>query len=66
MSIPLVPATAHPGETAIVRGAGKEQRVLLPHHDTAIEADDHLIIFIPHKRQVRAVERLFQVSATFL
>jgi trk system potassium uptake protein TrkA len=51
---------------AIVRGDGKAQRVLLPHHDTVIEADDHLIIFIPHKRQVRDVERLFQVSATFL
>lgn len=51
---------------AVVRGDGKEQRVLLPHHDTVIEADDHLIIFIPHKRQVRDVERLFQVSATFL
>jgi trk system potassium uptake protein TrkA len=51
---------------AIVRGQGKEQRVLLPHHDTVIEADDHLIIFIPQKRQVRDVERLFQVSATFL
>lgn len=51
---------------AIVRGAGKEQQVLMPHHDTMIETDDHLVIFIPHKRQVREVERLFQVSATFL
>jgi len=51
---------------AIVRGAGKEQQVLMPHHDTMIEANDHLVIFIPHKRQVRDVERLFQVSATFL
>jgi trk system potassium uptake protein TrkA len=51
---------------AIVRGEGREQRVLMPHHDTLIEANDHLVIFIPHKRQVRDVERLFQVSATFL
>ena len=51
---------------AIIRGEGREQRVLLPHHDTMIESDDHLVIFIPQKRQVRAVERLFQVSATFL
>ena len=51
---------------AIVRGEGKAQKVLMPHHDTAIEADDHLVIFIPHKRQVREVERLFQVSATFM
>jgi trk system potassium uptake protein TrkA len=51
---------------AIVRGEGRDQQVLMPHHDTVIEADDHLVIFIPHKRQVREVERLFQVSATFL
>lgn len=51
---------------AIVRGADGDQQVLMPHHDTVIEADDHLVIFIPQKRQVRAVEKLFQVSATFL
>ena len=27
--------------------------------------DDHIILFIPNKRDVRAVEKLFQVSATF-
>ncbi|MDB5752019.1 MAG: trkA [Ramlibacter sp.] len=51
---------------AIVRAKGSEQEVLMPHHDTLIESDDHLVIFIPHKRQVRDVERLFQVSATFM
>jgi trk system potassium uptake protein TrkA len=51
---------------AIVRGAGREQQVLMPHHDTVIETDDHLVIFLPNKRQVRDVERLFQVSATFM
>ena len=40
-------------------------RVRVRKGDTLIEADDHLILFIPHKRQVREVERLFQVSATF-
>lgn len=49
----------------IVRGEGRRQIVLIPHHDTEIETDDHLIIFIPNRRQVREVERLFQVSATF-
>lgn len=51
---------------AIVRGSGRDAQVLMPHHDTLIETDDHIIIFIPHKRLVREVERLFQVSATFL
>ena len=51
---------------AIVRGEGRDQKVLMPQHDVLIEANDHLVMFIPHKRQVREVERLFQVSATFL
>ncbi|WP_374665953.1 Trk system potassium transporter TrkA [Ramlibacter sp.] len=50
---------------AIVRGQGDDPQVLMPFHDTQIETDDHLIIFIPSKRQVREVEKLFQVSATF-
>jgi trk system potassium uptake protein TrkA len=57
---------------AIVRGAvdaaagvdGRE--VIIPHHDTRIEADDHVIVFVPRKRMVREVEKLFQVGATFL
>ncbi|HYF16407.1 MAG TPA: Trk system potassium transporter TrkA, partial [Ramlibacter sp.] len=50
---------------AVVRGEGDAQRVLMPSPETRIESDDHLIIFIPNKRLVREVERLFQVSATF-
>ena len=50
---------------AIVRGEGRDSKVLMPHHDTLIEADDHIIVFIPNKRYVRDVEKLFQVSATF-
>jgi trk system potassium uptake protein TrkA len=50
---------------AIVRGEGRHAHVLMPHHDTLIEADDHIIMFIPNKRDVRAVEKLFQVGATF-
>lgn len=50
---------------ALVRGKGRDSEVLMPHHDTVIETDDHIIIFIPNKRQVREVEKLFQVSATF-
>lgn len=50
---------------AIVRGEGRNSEVLMPHHDLLIEAGDHIIIFIPNKRLVREVEKLFQVSATF-
>jgi trk system potassium uptake protein TrkA len=50
---------------AIVRGAGDAAQVIIPHHDTVVETDDHLVVFLPRKRMVRDVEKLFQVSATY-
>lgn len=54
---------------AIVRGlqAGDDVRpqVIMAHHDTVIEPLDHVIVFVPRRRSIRAVERLFQVNATF-
>ena len=50
---------------AIVRGEGRDSQVMMPHHDTVIQSNDHIIIFIPDKRSVRQVEKLFQVGATF-
>jgi trk system potassium uptake protein TrkA len=47
---------------AIVRG----EEVLMAHHDTVIEANDHVILFVVDKRHIPEVERLFQVSFTFL
>jgi trk system potassium uptake protein TrkA len=41
-------------------------QVIIPHHDTVIEPDDHVIVFCMRKRQVAEVEKLFQVSAGFL
>ena len=51
--------------TRLVRGEGRGCEVLMPHHDTVIAENDHVIFFLPHKRMVRDVERLFQVGATF-
>ena len=48
-----------------MRGEGRNSQVLMPHHDAVIETDDHIIIFIPNKRLVREVEKLFLVGATF-
>jgi trk system potassium uptake protein TrkA len=31
----------------------------MAHHDTVIQADDHVIIFLADRRHVEAVERLF-------
>ncbi len=47
---------------AIVRG----DEVIIVHHDTVIEAEDHIIIFLIDKKLVAEVERLFQVGITFL
>ena len=41
-------------------------RVIIAHHDTLVLPHDHVIIFVPRKRLVREVEKLFQVSATFM
>ncbi|MCU7813861.1 MAG: Trk system potassium transporter TrkA [Candidatus Thiodiazotropha sp. (ex Lucinoma kastoroae)] len=47
---------------AIVRG----EEVLIAHHDTIIERDDHVILFLVDKGKIREVEKLFQVGVTFL
>jgi trk system potassium uptake protein TrkA len=53
-----------PGTTigAVVRG----DEVVICHHDTVIEAEDHAILFLVDKRRIHEVEELFQVSVTFL
>ena len=40
--------------------------VIIPHHDTVIESDDHVIVFCTRKREVTQVEKLFQVGFHFL
>jgi trk system potassium uptake protein TrkA len=32
----------------------------MAHHDTVVEADDHVIVFLTDRRHVEAVEKLFQ------
>lgn len=51
---------------AIVRGKGDGARVLMAHHDTVIEAEDHVIVFVTNKRMIPKVEKLFEVGAGFL
>jgi trk system potassium uptake protein TrkA len=46
---------------AIVRG----EEVIIAHHDTVIDIDDHVILFLADKKCIREVERLFQVGVTF-
>jgi trk system potassium uptake protein TrkA len=59
---------------AIVRGlpaagaAALQQpvKVIMAHHDTRIEAGDHVIVFVVSKSLVPKVEKLFQVGYAFL
>ena len=43
----------------------REPQVIIPRSSTVIESNDHVVFFLPHKRLVRDVEKLFRVSATF-
>jgi trk system potassium uptake protein TrkA len=40
---------------AIARG----DEVIMAHHDTVIQADDHVIVFLADRRHVEQVEKLF-------
>ena len=47
--------------SAIVRG----EEVIIAHHDTVIESEDHVILFLTNKKKIAAVEKLFQVGFTY-
>ena len=47
--------------SAIVRG----KDVIIAHHDTVIESEDHVILFLTNKKKIAAVEKLFQVGITY-
>lgn len=52
-------------EDSSIEEKGKAQ-VIIAHHDTVIESNDHVILFVINKKMIRQIERLFQVSASFL
>jgi trk system potassium uptake protein len=44
---------------AVIVALVRSERVLIAHHDTQIEPEDHIIMFLSDRRQVDAVQRLF-------
>jgi trk system potassium uptake protein TrkA len=44
----------------------RKDEVIIPHHDTVIEPEDHVILFVIDKQHIHDVERLFQVKVTFV
>jgi trk system potassium uptake protein TrkA len=47
---------------ALVRG----DKVIIAHHDTVIETDDHVILFMTDRRKIEKLENLFQVGVSFI
>ncbi|MBI4205463.1 MAG: Trk system potassium transporter TrkA [Betaproteobacteria bacterium] len=51
------------------KGDGKpvyDDKVIIAHHDTVIETDDHVIVFVVNKRMISKIEKLFQVDVGFI
>ena len=52
---------------AIVRAGrgGGASEVIMAHHDTVIQSEDHVIVFVTNPRILPKVEKLFQVGVGF-
>lgn len=44
----------------------RDEEVIIAHHDTVIEAEDHVILFVVNKKHTKELETLFQVGVGFL
>ena len=60
-AIEQIPLPAGTSISAIIRGG----KVMQAHHDTVVETDDHIILFITDRRHTDEVERLFQEAVKF-
>mgnify|MGYP001829090862 FL=1 len=54
-----------PKGTAIV-SLVRDDQVIIAHHDTVIETDDHVILFMTDRRKIERLEQLFQVGVSFV
>lgn len=59
-----LPAAESEGEKDAA--SGRDARVLIAHHDTMIEPEDHVIVFVINRKMIHQVEKLFQVGVGFL
>ncbi|MDX1507096.1 MAG: Trk system potassium transporter TrkA [Woeseiaceae bacterium] len=44
----------------------RDDQVRIAHHDTVIETDDHVILFMTDRRKIEQIEKLFQVGVSFV
>lgn len=49
----------------LIRGNDENALVLMGDKDTVIEAEDHVIVFVPSKKLIPKIERLFTVNVGF-
>ena len=54
-----------PRGSAIVAIVRNDQ-VIIAHHDTVVETDDHVILFLTDRRKIENIEKLFQVGVSFV
>jgi trk system potassium uptake protein TrkA len=59
-----LPQGATIGAIVRERGNGRSD-VVMAHHDTVIEPEDHVIVFVANKKLIPKVEKLFQVGVGF-
>jgi trk system potassium uptake protein len=52
--------------SVVIGAIVRKEKVIVVHHDTMIMEHDHVILVVTDKRHVTDVEKLFQVSFTFL
>jgi len=50
---------------ATIGAVVRNKAVVIAHHDTVIEENDHVIVFVVDKKILKKVEKLFQVSIGF-
>ena len=50
---------------AIIRYQNDETKVLMARKDVEIEAEDHVIVFVPNKKLIHEIEQLFAVNVGF-
>ena len=61
----------HIEEIELPRGSAivalvRNDQVMIAHHDTVIETDDHVILFLTDRRKIESIEKLFQVGVSFV
>jgi trk system potassium uptake protein TrkA len=52
-------------EGATIGAMVRDGDVIIAHHDSVIESDDHVIVFVINKQNIRKVEKLFHIGIGF-